>query len=337
MTTRAFGRLATGETVEEITIGRDGLSAAILTFGAILRRLDVSTAQGPRNVVLGFEEVAPYDGDGRYFGAIAGRCANRIAGGAFELDGTSYRLPLNQAGRTHLHGGLRGFAQRLWQVESRDDQSVTLTRRSPDGEEGYPGTLDVSCRYEIAADRRLTITLTATTDAPTLVNLAGHAYFNLDGDGDILDHDLTVAAEAYTPIDADLIPTGEIRPVAGTPFDFRAARPIRRAEAGGRVGYDHNFVLTDARSDTPRLAARLSGQGGLTMDLFTTEPGLQVYDGSMIVPMAGTDGRSFSPNSGICLEPQVFPDAINNPRFPSAVLRPGETYRQVTAYRFGET
>jgi len=334
---RVFGRDAAGEDVPEVTIAADGLTARIIGYGASLRDLRLDGVAHP--LVLGYETLEAYLAHGAHFGAIAGRYANRIAGGRFSLDGRSHQLTRNEDGRTHIHGGRQGYGHRFWTLADHDSASATLTLAEPDGAEGYPGAVSVSCRYSIAAPATLRIELTATTDAPTIVNLAQHSYFNLDGGDDILDHRLTIPAETYTPVDAAKIPTGELRPVADTAFDFRRSRPIRREEDGERVRYDHNFVVRPARQAEPGPAARLeSDRSGVALAIASTEPGMQFYDGHMLVsPAAGLGGRRYSASAGCCLESQVFPDAPNHAGFPSAVLRPGETYRQVTLLAFSRS
>lgn len=330
-----FGRMRDGSVVEAISIAADGIAANILTFGASLADLVVVTPDGPRSVVLGFDSLDGYLAHGAFFGAIAGRCANRIAGGRFTLDGTEHQLDLNEAGRTHLHGGADGFFRRNWTVVDASDDSVLLGLASPDGDQGYPGKVIATCRYSLDAGR-LRIALGARSDAPTLMNLATHAYFNLDGGGTVLDHRLRIAAEAYTPVDSQNTPTGDVLAVDETPFDFRELRQIRNGPDGAHAAYDHNFVLAMQPAPEPWHAARLEGQhSGIRLDLWTTEPGLQFYDGGFL-PVApplrgGVEGVR---HGGLCLEPQRFPDAANHPHFPSAVLRPGEIYSQVTEYRF---
>ncbi|MDY0872365.1 aldose epimerase family protein [Dongia rigui] len=317
-----FGKMDDGATVNEIRLGAGALGLSILTHGARIHGL---TFQG-RPRVLGFANIADYLTHAVYAGAVAGRYANRIAGGRFSLDGKSYQLPCNERGRTHLHGGMRGFAHRNWDIVEADDTHVTLTLVSPDGEEGYPGTLQTYCTYSLDGND-VRITLTATTDAPTIINLATHSYFNLDGSGDILGHRLTIPADHYLPVDDDLIPTGAIADVSGTAFDFRT--PTAVGARGQR--YDHNFVLSKERQSEPRLAASLEGpQSRTRLDVLSTEPGLQFYDGGYLA------GGGFGAHGGLCLEPQVFPNAPNEPGFSKATLRPGETYRQVTLYRFSE-
>ncbi|WP_378949121.1 aldose epimerase family protein [Mesorhizobium sp. ANAO-SY3R2] len=324
-----------GSAVEAISISADGLKATVLTFGATLADLIVATPAGPRSVILGFDDLDSYLGHGGYFGAIAGRCANRIADGRFSLDGRVYQLYLNEAGRTHLHGGSDGFFRRNWTIVDSNQSSVLLGLTSSDGDQGYPGKVVATCRYSLDA-HRLRIALGARTDAPTLVNLAPHAYFNLDGSGSILDHRLKIAAEAYTPVDAQNIPTGEVLAVDGGDFDFRELRAVRNEPDGDHRPYDHNFVLAMQPAPEPWHAARLEGpRSGIRLDLWTTEPGLQFYDGvhlPVTPPLRG--GIAPVRHGGLCLEPQRFPDAIHHPHFPSAVLRPGEVYSQVTEYRF---
>lgn len=333
MTVSHFGRLDDGRPVDVITLSAGPLTARVLSYGAILADLVLATAERERSLVLGYDGLDAYVAQDAYLGAVAGRCANRIRDGRFELDGAVRRLARNDGGRHHLHGGDTGFDKRLWTIAEAAPDAVTLTRVSPDGEEGYPGTIEVRCRYALDPSG-LTITLSATTDAPTLVNLATHAYFALDDDPTILDHHLEVPADRWTPVDGDLIPTGELAPVAGTPFDFRRLRPIRDPGRSEPFLYDHNLVLSDAPAAAPRQVARLlSPKSGVSLAIASTEPGLQVYTGNFLPPKAPLrGGRPMVRHGGICLEPQRFPDAIHHPRFAGAVLRPGETYRQVTRY-----
>ena len=334
MTQRPFGWLANRTEITEVTIAAGGLHAKVLTWGAVVRDLRLDGVDHP--LVLGLGCIEDYVARSPHFGATAGRFANRIAGGRFELDGRTIQLETNENGRTHLHGGSEyGFGKRPWTLLEATDSIVLLELVSRDGEAGYPGTLTARCRYEIKPPGTLHIELTAKTDAATIVNLAHHGYFNLSGQPDILDHRLMIVADSYTPVDADLIPTGEIRPVDGTPHDFRDLRPIRLEEDGQRIRYDHNFVLAAARPQ-PALAVRAeTADGKIAMTMLTTEPGVQFYDGAKVnCPAPGFDGRRYGASAGFCLEAQRFPDAPNHPNFPSAVLRPGETYRQVTEYRF---
>jgi len=314
-----FGHLPGGEPVDQVCLSGGRLEADILSYGATLRSLRFDG----QPVVLSLGSLADYVAEGVYFGAIAGRFANRIAGGRFVLDGTVYQLPCNEAGRTHLHGGQRGFSHRNWRVRAVGPTSVALDYDAADGEEGYPGALAASCTYAILAEGVLGITLEATCSRPTIVNLATHSYFNLDGGSSIIDHQLEIPAEYYLPVDADKIPTGKRLAVAGTPFDFRSRRRI------GEFPYDHAFVLPEVANGELRPVACLAGAcSGITLDIASTEPALQFYDGHML--NAGGHGA----RAGLCLEPQRFPDAPNHPDFPNAMLRPGEVYRQITQYRF---
>lgn len=329
---RLFGALSDGAPVRCIGIARGDLSAEILTYGAAIRDLRFAG----RGVVLGFDSFDDYLAHSPYFGAVAGRNANRIGGGRFHLEGKEHVLDLNEAGRHHLHGGMAGFGKRLWSLADHGATHVELMLVSPDGDAGYPGRVEVRCRYEIDTDACFRITLSAETDKATLVNLAAHSYFNLDGTPDILGHHLAMEAEAYLPVTDDAIPTGEIRPVAGTPFDFRVPRAIGAAGDEVTTAYDHNFCLARAAVEDPRPVARLTGPlSGLVMELLTTEPGLQFYDGyKLAVPCPGLSGRHYGARAGLCLEPQRWPDSPNHAGFADAVLRPGERYHQITEYRF---
>ncbi|MBL8669166.1 MAG: galactose mutarotase [Alphaproteobacteria bacterium] len=327
----AFGALADGTPVERIVIAGEGLSCAVITYGAAIQDLLVDGPAGPSRVVLGLARLEEYVRHSSHMGAVAGRFANRIKGGRFALDGIAYQLACNERGRTHLHGGPTGFGKRAWTVATASGRSVELALVSPGGDEGYPGRLEVRCCYRIAGPGRLAIELTAATDAPTIVNLATHSYFNLDGVPDARDHCLEIPADAYLPLDGDLIPSGEIRSVAGTPLDFRRKRPIGRA-----IAHDVTFAVARAPVAAPRRVARLEGpRSGIGLEVWTTEPGLQLFDAATIdKPVADLDGRRVAPYCGICLEPQRFPDSPNQPGFTDVVLRPGASYRQVTEYRF---
>lgn len=318
-----FGSLPDGDPVRLVRLSRGDLSVEILSFGASIRALWF----GGLPMVLSLDRLEDYVGASGHMGAVAGRFANRIAGGRFALDGKAYQLTCNEAGITHLHGGARGFGRRNWRLTDIAPQAVLLVYDAADGEEGYPGNLAATCTYSIPADDGvLEIRLEATCDRPTIVNLATHSYFNLDGGGGIAGHRLEILADRYLPVDAGKIPTGEIADVAGTVFDFRQARTV------GDHPYDHAFVLTGGTTTAPRRVARLvGGRSGVALDIESTEPVLQFYDGHNL--NAGPHGA----RAGLCLEPQRFPDAPNHPAFPSAVLRPGETYRQVTRYRFNLT
>ncbi len=334
--------LVEGGRIETVEIVRGGFRAQFLTLGASLRRLDVPGREGPANVVLGYREIDEYRGHPRFYGAVAGRYANRIGGARFALDGVEHVLAAND-GTNSLHSGPLGFDQQFWEVVAHDAHAVTFAHRSPAGFNGFPGNLDVRVRYALEEDG-LAIGFTATTDAPTIVNLTHHGYFNLAGEASgrsILDHWLQIPASRMTPTDAHLIPTGDYRDVTGTPFDFRAPRPVGRdigaddAQLELGRGYDHNFVLDDATKALRRVATLFDPPSGRAMDLHSTEPGLQFYSGNHLANGApGTSGRTYAARDGLCLEPQKFPDSPNRPQFPSARLDPGETYRHDMALRF---
>jgi aldose 1-epimerase len=346
---RPLGTTPDGEAVELITLrGPSGVELDIMTYGGTVTRLLAPDRDGERHdIVLGHEWLESYLAGTPYFGAIVGRYGNRIAGGRFTLDGAEYALAVNN-GPNHLHGGLTGFDKVVWNAEpySTDAETgVVLTHVSPDGDEGYPGELSVQVTYALTAEGDLRIDYEATTDAPTIVNLTHHGYWNLAGHaaGDILDHQLTLNASRFTPVGETLIPTGEQRSVEGTPFDFREAAAIgaRIADDDEQLafggGYDHNFVLDGWEGDgSLRSAAVLQDPGsGRTMEVLTTEPGLQFYSGNFLDGSdLGKDGVVYERRTGLCLETQHFPDSPNRPDFPSTVLRPGETYRSTTVYRF---
>ncbi|MGP3957216.1 aldose epimerase family protein [Nonomuraea sp. 3N208] len=307
-----FGTLPSGEQIEQVELSSGRLRAEVLTLGAIVRSLEVSG----RNVVLGLDSVEDYLTRSRYFGAVVGRYGNRIANGRFTLDGVEYRLPINN-GVNSLHGGTEGFDRKVWTVQDRSVDSVTLTLTSPDGDQGYPGTLTAQVTYTLADDA-LRIDYAIETDAPTVVNLTNHSYFNLAGAGDVRDHVVRIEAEHYLPVDEHKIPTGELAPVKGTPFDFTEPHAVAERYDGG---YDHCFVLGGGMQVTA---------GGLTMEVTTTEPGVQFYTGSMLDGVA----TPYGPFAGLCLETQHYPDSPNQAHFPSTVLRPGERRTSTTTYRF---
>ncbi len=346
MTLSILGHLPDGTAIREVTLrSQAGASLTVMEWGAVVRDMTVPVAGKTRRVVLGFGKLEDYLRHSPHFGAIAGRYANRIGQGRFVLDGKAHQLKLNQDGRHSLHGGGDGFGKLPWSILHHDAASVTLALHSPDGDHGYPGALTALCRYTLAEPATLRVELTATTDAPTIVNLCHHSYFNLDGSADILDHELELRANLITPVDADLIPSGEVASVAGTAFDFRKPRPIRMAQAdGSRRWYDHNWVLRRDRREpsvmpgleVAHAATLRAPKGDLAMQVWTTEPAMQFYDGFKTnTPVAGLSGAPYGPCAGLCLEPQHVPDSPNLPHFPSTVLRPGEVYRQVTEYRFG--
>ncbi|MFI9030716.1 aldose epimerase family protein [Streptomyces sp. NPDC053560] len=343
-----FGTLPDGTRVDRWTVESGGTRLGVLSYGGIVQTLEIPDRHGrPANVSLGFDNLGDYLTAGTYFGALIGRYGNRIARGTFTLDGRTYRLPVND-GPNSLHGGDKGFDTRVWDVEPYAGNSgtgLTLRRVSPDGEMGYPGTLTV--RVDYVLDRRgdLRISYEATTDRATVVNLTNHTYFNLagEGNGDVLGHTLRIAASRYTPVDETLIPTGELPKVAGTPFDFRRAKPIgqdiRKGDEqlvfGG--GYDHNYALDKGVTARAEHAVTLADPvSGRTMDIATTEPGVQFYSGNGLDgTLRGTSGALYRQADGLCLETQHFPDSPNRPTFPTTVLRPGRAYRTTTVHSFG--
>ncbi|WAZ21463.1 galactose mutarotase [Streptomyces cinnabarinus] len=316
-----FGTLSDGTAVHRWTLERAGVRVRVLTYGGIVQSVEVPDRDGlAADVVLGFAEPGDYPAhSGPYFGALVGRYANRIARGRFTLDGLTYALPVN-SGPNCLHGGERGFDQRVWDAEPVA-HGVRLSRVSAHGEEGFPGRLELAATYSLDADGALRIAYEAVTDAPTVVNLTNHSYFNLAGSGNAGGHELRIAASRFTPVDADLIPTGEEEPVEGTRFDFRAPRKVGS-------GYDHNFVLDKGVTDSPVAVAELHDPAsGRVLTVSTTEPGLQLYTADHLAD-------PFAPGDGIALETQHFPDSPNRPDFPSTVLRPGEVFRSETVYAF---
>lgn len=325
---RDFGKTRDGQIVRSIDIGQGTLSARILTYGATLQDLRLQGFEHP--LILGWPEIAGYEDSTAYLGAMVGRCANRIARASYSLDGASYQLDRNYLGTHTLHGGTQGMDCLVWETSSVTPGAVTLQLTLPDGHMGFGGDLEVTVTFRVEAEATLSIEMEARTTSASLCNLTPHIYFNLDGGADIRQHELMVRAEHYTPVDGDLIPTGEALSVAGTPFDLRSPRPL-----GGRA-YDHNFCLFDQRLPCRPVAMLTGLSSGLTMHLETTEPGLQVYSGASFDegPRIGLGGQPYGPYSGIALEPQVWPDSINQQGFPSAVLRKGQTYRHVSRYVF---
>jgi aldose 1-epimerase len=341
--TKPLGRLADNSEVTLFILGNDtGATASVMNYGATLVALETPDRHGHvADIILGFDTLDGYvTRNSPHFGGIVGRCANRIALGRFRLDGKEYRLATND-GAHHLHGGHRGFDASYWQAEpdTAKPPSVKFIYSSPDGEEGYPGNLAVTVVYTLTDDHELKIEYTATTDQATPVNLTNHAYFNLAGAGNVHGHELMIASTHYIPVDHTLIPTGKIDPIKGTPLDFTARTPIgQRVDelTGEPGGYDHTFVL-DSDGETVKLAARVhEPRSGRMLEVHTTEPGVQFYSGNFLDgTISGKGGRVYHKHAGLCLETQHFPDSINQPTFPSVVLRPGEIYRQKTTYRLG--
>jgi aldose 1-epimerase len=328
-----FGHLESGEPVERITLTGGGLTAHVLTWGSVIQDLRLAGHDAP--LVLGYEDLPSYLAHSPYFGATPGRCANRIAGGRFAIDGTQYQLECNERGVTHLHGGSDGMGRQNWRIEDQGGDFVTLTVTDPAGRAGYPGAATIACTYRLAGEGALSVVYEATVDAPTPVNLCQHSYFILDGGADALDHQIRLAAEHYLPVDDNLIPTGEVRSVAGTPFDLRDWTPLRRQTEAGGVAFDHNFCLSPERQAKRSVGAVRSPASGVSLEMLTTEPGVQLYTGGYVnSPVPGLDGRRYGPFAGFCLETQIWPDAVNHGHFPKAVLRPGETLRQETDYVF---
>ncbi|MGI4864907.1 MAG: aldose epimerase family protein [Janthinobacterium lividum] len=343
-----FGKTNEGTAIQLFTLKNEhGLTAAISTYGAVLVSLMVPDRNGKMgDVVLGYDDLTGYLGkQNSYFGGTIGRYGNRIKLGKFTLDGKAYQLPINNAPNT-LHGGNVGFNRRVWSATpgtSADGPTLTLTYHSPDGEEGYPGAVDAKVVYTLTNTDALRLDYTATTDKPTVINLTNHSYFNL-GPGqakDILGHELTLNADRFTPVDNTLIPTGELKPVAGTPMDFRQPHTIgeRLAQVPGAApgGYDHNWVLADKmRTSLEPAATVYEPLSGRTMAVYTDQPGIQFYSGNFLDgSVKGKGGTVYPQHYAIALETQHFPDSPNEPKFPSTVLRPGETYHSTTEYRFG--
>jgi aldose 1-epimerase len=343
---RPYGQLPSGAEITEYVLTNDrGMRVQVITYGGIITALHIPDRHGGLgDVVLGYDTFDGYLAKNPYFGCITGRFANRIAGGRFTLDGTTYQLAINH-GPNHLHGGQVGFDKRVWQaaVEEGDGAvSLALAYLSKDGEENYPGNLLVTVTYTLMSENTLRISYRASTDQPTILNLTNHIYFNLAGSGTILDHEIMINADHFTPIDEAMIPTGELRPVAGTPFDFRQPRrigahidePDEQLQRAG--GYDHNFVLNGTPGEL-RLAARLyDPSSGRVLEVSTTEPGMQLYTGNFLDgTIVGKGGVTYARRAGLCLETQHFPDSPNHPHFPSTVLRPGEEFHSVTVFAFG--
>lgn len=341
-----FGNLPDGSPIELYTLTNGTITAKITTFGGIVTQLHAPDKNGKQaDVVLGFDSLEGYLAGHPYFGAITGRYANRIANGKFSLDGKEYQLAVNN-GPNSLHGGLKGFDKVIWKAEqttAHGQPALKLTRTSPDGEEGYPGSLEVSVTYSITPKNGLRIDYTASTDKPTVLNLTNHSYFNLAGPaaGNILDHELTLAADQFTEVDDNLIPTGKLGEVAGTPLDFTKATAIgaRIAQIPGEPGgYDHNYLVrhADTKSKEPVFTAKVKDpKSGRVLTVLTTEPGVQFYTGNFLDgTLKGKDGVVYQKNQAFCLEAQHYPDSPNQSTFPSTRLNPGETYTQTTIYEF---
>jgi aldose 1-epimerase len=338
----SFGGLPDGTPVDLYTLSNShGVVCKITNYGGIITEIDVPDRHGtPADIVLGYETLPEYLKRSPYFGALVGRVANRIAKGQFTLDGHTYKLAINN-GPNHLHGGLKGFDKVVWKAEpmTRDDGvSLKLSYTSPDGEEGYPGTLKVVVVYTLNEKNELHIDYEATTDKATPVNLTNHTYWNLSGEGEILDHVVTLAADNYTPVDDGLIPTGEIKSVKGTPMDFTspAAIGFRINELAGKPrGYDHNYVINGGGKGLAFTARVKDPKSGRVLELWTDQPGVQFYTGNFLDgSIKGKGGKSYGQHAAFCLETQQFPDFVNQPNFPQSTLRPGQAYHQHTYYKF---
>ena len=338
--TRTYFGTTAGAEVYRYTLSNDlGYEVSVINYGGAIIAIKAPDRQGEfGDVVLGYETLPEYTGNPRYFGALIGRHANRIGAGRFSLNGTEYQLAKNN-GANHLHGGFNGFDKRVWNA-MEDGEVLRLSYLSKDGEESYPGNVSAFVDFSLSGNE-LRIDYRAATDRETIVNLTNHSYFNLKGEGTILDHELTLNAVAFTPVSKDLIPTGEIKSVAGSPMDFRNGKAIGSEihepydQLGFTGGYDHNFVLNDWDGSL-KLAARLyEPSTGRVLEILTTEPGMQFYSGNFLDgSLIGRNHIAYVKYAGLCLEPQHFPDAPNHPNFPSTVLRPGEEYKQSTLYRF---
>jgi len=348
ITSKLFGATAEGKAIRLFTLtNAAGMSADISDLGGVIVALRTPDRNGRTDdITLGYETAEPYLRKGPYFGALIGRHANRIEGAAFELNGVRYELAKND-GNNHLHGGLVGFDKVVWEAEVAESEangeSLRLSYVSPDGEEGYPGTLRVTVLYTLTNDNELIIDYEAVSDKDTVVNLTNHAYFNLAGHaaGDIDGHELMIRADRFTPVNAECVPTGDIRDVAGTPMDFRRLTPIGPGLASGDEqianggGYDHNWVLNVSGASPEKCAEVYEPTTGRVMEVFTTKPGVQFYSGNFLNGSEiGKGGAAYGKRSGLCLETQYFPNAMKHKHFPSPILRAGETYKHTTSYKF---
>nr|WP_321456031.1 aldose epimerase family protein [uncultured Cohaesibacter sp.] len=331
MALEQFGVMPDGTPVERVTISGGGLTAKILSYGTVIQDLRLDGHDKP--LVLGFDKFEDYLAYGSHFGATAGRVGNRIRDGHLELDGKTYQLNKNFLGKHTLHGGSKGIGVQAWTFEKVEDNAVHMAITLPDGEMGFPGTLKIKIVYSLLEGGVFDMLMTAETDATTLCNLAHHSYFNLDGDPTILDHELQVESDQYLEVTNELIPTGKLLSVEGASLDFRKTKRVGDATAVTPI--DNNFCLKDSGGAMRRVATLSSPKSGISMDVVTTEPGVQAYDAvNMKEGTPGLGGTVKGKHAGFCLEPQIWPDAIHHPEFPSAVLKPGETYHQHTQYIF---
>jgi len=344
ITSKPFGVTPAGEAITEYTLtNARGSRLSVINFGGIVTQWWVADKNGQlEDVVLGFETLEPYLEKSPYFGAIIGRVGNRIAKGNFTLEGVDYQMVINN-GENHLHGGLQGFDKKAWDATPFEDAKgpgLKLHLLSEDGDQGYPGNLDVTVTYQFTHEDELVIDYLATTDKVTPVNLTQHSYFNLAAKGDVLSHSMQIFADHFNAIDATQIPLGDLTPVAGTPFDFRAPHAIgERIDSDDEqirngFGYDHNYVINQASYKALTLAARVEEEtSGRALEVFTQEPGVQFYAGNFLDGSLTGKGVTYQKRSGFCLEPQHHPDSINQPQFPSIVLRPGEQYQTRTIFK----
>jgi aldose 1-epimerase len=339
ITEKPFGNYYNAPVTEYTLTNSSGMQASILNYGGTITKLIVPDRNGKLgDVVLGFESFSGYmQKKDPYMGALVGRYANRIGNAKFTMDGKTYKLAPNNFGNS-LHGGNVGFDKVIWNIEKIGDSSLKLSYQSKDGEEGYPGNLNVQVIYTLEADNALRIDYTATTDQATPVNLTNHSYFNLSAgkDSTVLDHVLKLDADKYTPVNDQLIPTGQIANVKGTPLDFTTPKAIGKDIGSVKGGFDHNWILNKKGNDIQEAATVYDPGSGRYMEVLTTQPGIQFYSGNFLNGdlQVTKEGQIYIPHSGLCLETQHYPDSPNEPSFPSTILKPGETYRQITVYKF---
>jgi aldose 1-epimerase len=346
ITQEPFGSTPDGTKVDIFTLkNANGMEARICNYGGIVVSIKTPDRNGKMaDVVLGYDNLDSYIKRNPFFGALVGRYANRIAKAKFTLDGKTYTLAANHKGINALHGGLKGFDKQVWKASTsvhNGEPSLELTYFSKDGEEGYPGNLNVKAVYTLTRDNALRLDYTATTDKDTIVNFSHHSYFNLAGDGDVLNHEVIINADKFTPVDNTLIPTGELRPVTGTPFDFLTPHKIgeRIGAADEQIkiagGYDHNWVINKPAGELAVCARVTEPTTGRIMEVLSTEPGLQFYSGNFLDgSITGKGGRAYHGRAAFCMEPQHFPDSPNQPSFPSTVLKPGQVFHSTIMYRF---
>ncbi len=338
VTTKHFGTTKDGQEVKLFTIGNGKFDVEVINFGAAIKAIRTTDLSGfTVDTVLGFDTLAEYEVNNPYLGVTVGRYANRIADGSFKVEGKEFKLAVNN-GPNALHGGLQGFSHKVWLAEVVGERSVEMTYISADGEEGYPGNLTVKVKFTVTGDNALEITYKAETDQPTVINLTNHSYFNLDGEGSILDHIVKINSDKFLPTDDTNIPTGELRPVDGTPFDFRnptaIGAKINEADEQLKVGngYDHNYIIDGNLNEFQ--AEAWSEKSGIKLEMSTTEPGVQLYTGNYLQNTPGKGGAVYADRTGFCFETQHWPDSPNRPEFPSTELQPGKPFKSTTIYRF---